>query len=222
MVVALSINYDAFRNLSRPDELTLDVLDEEGTTGSDPCEVSELARITNQDFNNSRRRYLKIFLGLTQAILKAEGDYTHRKAYLYTIFVKHDVAGKGVPVAFMITSSEAQGPLASKKSCQAETIFFAENTLGIEISQPQVSKRSSDWFDHLDAPQDKSFPSCILTPNRDRERNLHNLELALYTWMKQYETRVAITGDALRVKASKLFHMMPMSTITSIFSIDEG
>ncbi|KAI0996645.1 hypothetical protein K3495_g11538 [Podosphaera aphanis] len=58
-VVALGVNYDAFRILSRPDGLTLDVLDEEGTIGSEPCEVSELARITNHDFNNYRRRDLK-------------------------------------------------------------------------------------------------------------------------------------------------------------------
>lgn len=40
-------------------------------------------------------------------------DDNSRKAYLYTIVVKHDRAGKGVPVAFMLTSSEAQGPLTS-------------------------------------------------------------------------------------------------------------
>ncbi|KAI1001616.1 hypothetical protein K3495_g6586 [Podosphaera aphanis] len=109
-----------------------------------------------------------------------------------------------------------------KKPSLVETIICAKNTIGNEISQPQVSKWSSDRVKHLDAPQEKSFPTYTTTPKRHRERNLHNLELALYTWMKQYETRVPTTGDALRVKASKLFRMMPMSTITSFFSIDEG
>lgn len=36
-----------------------------------------------------------------------------RKAFLYTIVLKHDGAGCGVPVAFMVTSSETQEPLAS-------------------------------------------------------------------------------------------------------------
>ncbi|KAI1000818.1 hypothetical protein K3495_g7383 [Podosphaera aphanis] len=96
------------------------------------------------------------------------------------------------------------------KPSQSETIIWAKNTLGIEISQPQVSKWSSDRFMHLAAPRDKSLTTHTSTPKRRRERNLHNLELALYTWMKQYETRAPITGDALSVKASKLFHMMPM------------
>ncbi|KAI0998912.1 hypothetical protein K3495_g9285 [Podosphaera aphanis] len=97
-----------------------------------------------------------------------------------------------------------------KKPSQSETILWAKNTLGIEISQPQVYKWSSDQFKHLAAPQDKSLTTYTSTPKRRRESNLHNLELALYTWIKQYETRAPITGDALRVKASKLFHMMPM------------
>ncbi|KAI0993751.1 hypothetical protein K3495_g14434 [Podosphaera aphanis] len=97
-----------------------------------------------------------------------------------------------------------------KKPSQSETILWAKDTLGIEISQPQVSKWSSDRFKHLAAPQDKSLTTYTSTPKRRRERNLHNLELALYTWLKQYETRTLITGNVLRVKASKLFHMMPM------------
>lgn len=102
--------------------------------------------------------------------------------------------------------------LTGKMPTQSETIFWAKNTLEIEISQPQVSKWSSDRFKHLDTPQDKLLTSCTCTsiPKRRRERNLHNLELALYTWMKQFETRAPITGDVLRVKANKLFHMMPM------------
>ena len=39
-------------------------------------------------------------------------DNRERKAFLYSILVKHDDAGCGVPVAFMITNSEAQRPLA--------------------------------------------------------------------------------------------------------------
>lgn len=46
-VVAFGINYAAFKDLARPDEMTLDVLDDEGTSGLESCEVSELARITN-------------------------------------------------------------------------------------------------------------------------------------------------------------------------------
>ncbi|KAI0997607.1 hypothetical protein K3495_g10579 [Podosphaera aphanis] len=71
-----------------------------------------------------------------------------------------------------------------KKPSQSELIIWAKNTLGIEISQPQVSKWSSDRFKHLAAPQDKSLTTYTSTPKRRSERNLHNLELTLYTWMK--------------------------------------
>ncbi|KAI0993820.1 hypothetical protein K3495_g14364 [Podosphaera aphanis] len=107
---------------------------------------------------------------------------------------------------FFHTTNASTGP----KPSQSETILWAKNTLGIEISQPQVSKWSSDRFKPLAAPQDKSLTTYTSTPKRRRERNLLDLELFLYTWLKQYETRAPITGGALRVKASKLFHMMPM------------
>ncbi|KAI1007535.1 hypothetical protein K3495_g686 [Podosphaera aphanis] len=97
-----------------------------------------------------------------------------------------------------------------KKRSQSETMIWAKNILGIYIFQPQVFKWSSDRFKHLAAPQDNSLTTYTSAPKHRRERNLHNLELALYTWMKQYETRAPIAGNALRVKASKLFHMMPM------------
>ncbi|KAI0994333.1 hypothetical protein K3495_g13849 [Podosphaera aphanis] len=112
----------------------------------------------------------------------------------------------GSYVIFLHTANASIGP----KPSQSETTLWAKNTLGIETSQPQVSNWSSDRFKHLAAPQDKSLTTYTSTPKRRRERNLHNLELALYTWLKQYETRTPITGDALCVKASKLFHMVPM------------
>ncbi|KAI0993531.1 hypothetical protein K3495_g14653 [Podosphaera aphanis] len=204
-VVALGVTYDAFRNLSRPDELTLDVLDEEGTIGSEPCEVSELARTTNQDFNNYRRRHLKnvsrfdpscieSLKGYVKHIEKGGGiatlsetngdqtrkashfyfafcnkwhkkileryssvlcldsthntcyalDDTHRKAYLYTIVVKHDVAGKGVPVAFMITSSEAQGPLASWLLWLKQSVNLVESPIFmIDCSKTEMAAITS-------------------------------------------------------------------------------
>ncbi len=204
-VVALGVNYDAFRNLSRPDALTLDVLDEEGTIGSEPCEVYELARITNQDFNNYRRRHLKnvsrfdpscieSLKGYVKHIEKGGGiatlsetngdqtrkashfyfafcnkwqkkileryssvlcldsthntcyalDDTHRKAYLYTIVVKHDVAGKGVPVAFMITSSEAQGPLASWLLWLKQSVNLVESPIFmIDCSKKEMAAITS-------------------------------------------------------------------------------
>ena len=171
-ISALGMNYEAFRNLTRLDETTLTVLEDENISKTEPCEVSEFARITNQDFNNFRRRHLKNVsrLGsscsesLQKYVSSIQGDggismveisdhpsgqatefcfafstkwqksvleqystvlcldSTHhtcyalddskRKAFLYTIVVKHDKAGHGVPVAFMLTSSEAQGPLA--------------------------------------------------------------------------------------------------------------
>lgn len=41
-------------------------------------------------------------------------NYSNRKTFQYTIIIiKHDQAGFGVPVAFMVTSSETQEPLAS-------------------------------------------------------------------------------------------------------------
>ncbi|KAI1005352.1 hypothetical protein K3495_g2872 [Podosphaera aphanis] len=92
--------------------------------------------------------------------------------------------------------------------------YFGLKSIGIEITQPQVSKWSSNRIKHPDAPEDKSSPTCTSTLKRRRERNLHSFELALYTWMKQiekqYETRVPITGDNLHVKASKLFRIMPV------------
>ncbi|KAI0994783.1 hypothetical protein K3495_g13399 [Podosphaera aphanis] len=81
---------------------------------------------------------------------------------------------------------------SGKKPTQSETIIWAKNTLGIEISQPQVSKWSFDRLKHLAAPQDKSLTAYTTTPKRRRERNLHNLELALYTWLKQNETRALV------------------------------
>ena len=37
---------------------------------------------------------------------------SRKNAFLYTIVVKHDKAGRGIPAAFMVTSSETQRPLA--------------------------------------------------------------------------------------------------------------
>ncbi|KAI0995090.1 hypothetical protein K3495_g13091, partial [Podosphaera aphanis] len=204
-VVALGVNHDAFRILSRPDGLTLDVLDEEGTIGSEPCEVSELARIINHDFNNYRRRHLKnvsrfdpscieSLKGYVKHIEKGGGiatlsetnddqtrkashfyfafcnkwqkkileryssvlcldsthntcyalDDTHRKAYLYTIVVKHDVVGKGVPVAFMITSSEAQGPLASWLLWLKQSVNLVESPIFmIDCSKKEMAAITS-------------------------------------------------------------------------------
>ena len=39
-------------------------------------------------------------------------DDRNRKAFLYTIVVKHDFAGCGIPVAFMVTNTETQNPIA--------------------------------------------------------------------------------------------------------------
>ncbi|KAI0990922.1 hypothetical protein K3495_g17265, partial [Podosphaera aphanis] len=109
-VVALGFNYDAFRNLSRPDEPTLDVLDEEGTTGSEPCEVSELARITNQDFNNYRRRHLKNVSRFDPSCIESLKRY-----------VKHIEKGCGIA-----TLSETNGDQTRK----ASHFYFAFVTNG--------------------------------------------------------------------------------------------
>ncbi|KAI1004767.1 hypothetical protein K3495_g3449 [Podosphaera aphanis] len=102
-----------------------------------------------------------------------------------------NIKSKGLPPNDMHSSPKSN---VGRYPSQSETILWAKNTLGIEISQTQVSKWSSDRFKHLAAPQDKSLTTYTSTPKRRRERNLHNLELALYTWLKQYETRALITG----------------------------
>ena len=52
-----------------------------------------------------------LFLDSTHNVCYSLED-RNRKAFLYTILVKHDAAGCGIPVAFMITDSETQRPLA--------------------------------------------------------------------------------------------------------------
>ncbi|KAI1006842.1 hypothetical protein K3495_g1375 [Podosphaera aphanis] len=97
-------------------------------------------------------------------------------------------------------------PRSGQKSSQADTIDWAKVTLGINVSQSQISKWASNLFKHLDETQNLSLP----TSTRHYKRDLYDLELALYSWMKHYETRVPITDQALRVKAGQLFNMMPM------------
>ncbi|KAI0998718.1 hypothetical protein K3495_g9480 [Podosphaera aphanis] len=65
--------------------------------------------------------------------------------------------------------SEEQRRKVGKKPSQSEIILRAKNTLGIEISQPQVSKWSSDRFKHLAAPEDKSLTTYTSNPKRRRE-----------------------------------------------------
>lgn len=66
---ALGLNCVAIKNLLRPDKMTLDVLDGEGTSGLQSYEVSELPRITNQDFNNCRQRHPKNIFRLGSSCL---------------------------------------------------------------------------------------------------------------------------------------------------------
>ncbi len=138
-----------------------------------PVQASDMLRVSNMDFNNFRRKQLKLTAQLDPDcwnslqkyvdLIRKEGgiaiiqdvpedrvgnrsvfmfafctswqtdvfrkytsllclDSTHntcyalndkgRKAFLYSIVVKHDEGGCGIPVAFMITSSETQRPLA--------------------------------------------------------------------------------------------------------------
>lgn len=173
-ILATGMDWKLFKTLIRPHEAQMTRLRTLGLDIGEPVEVSDLMRISNQDFNNSRRAHLKQRAQLhancweslqkySELIQKENGisilekvpedqiddnevfffalcsswqvevfleyksiaflDSTHntyfsledgnRKAFLYTILVKNDVAGFGVPVAFMITNSETQRPLAS-------------------------------------------------------------------------------------------------------------
>ncbi|KAI0995142.1 hypothetical protein K3495_g13039 [Podosphaera aphanis] len=67
-----------------------------------------------------------------------------------------------------------------KKPSQSETTLCAKNTLGIETSQPQVSKWSSDRVKHLAAPQEKSLTTYTPTPSVEVKETCTTLSL-LYT-----------------------------------------
>ena len=58
-VVARSDNWETFRNLSRPDAETLEILESGGLTSAEPVSVSEIVRVRRFDFHNYRRRYIK-------------------------------------------------------------------------------------------------------------------------------------------------------------------
>ena len=58
-VVARSDNWETFRNLSRPDAETLEILESGGLTSAEPVSVSEIVRVRRSDFHNFRRRYIK-------------------------------------------------------------------------------------------------------------------------------------------------------------------
>ncbi|KAI0994130.1 hypothetical protein K3495_g14053 [Podosphaera aphanis] len=95
-------------------------------------------------------------------------------------------------------------PVTGEKPSQTDTIDWAKETLGINVSQSQISKWASNLFKHLGETQNQSLP----TSKRHYKRNLYDLELALYFRMKYYETRVPIIGQALRVKAGQLFKII--------------
>ncbi|KAI1007824.1 hypothetical protein K3495_g395 [Podosphaera aphanis] len=50
-----------------------------------------------------------------------------RKAFFYSISVKHDAAGRGIPVAFMITDSETQRPIARWLNWLKEKVLFQKD-----------------------------------------------------------------------------------------------
>ena len=171
-VVATGIEWNAFRTIIRQDDTRLSKLEAEGLSPDEPIEVSEMVRVTYQDFQNCRRSQLRSTavldpdcwksLDAYRERIQSEGgladlrdlpddhdesatillfafctqwqkiqfsqyssllmlDSTHntcyalenseRKIFLYTIVIKHDVAGCGIPVAFMMTTSEGQKPL---------------------------------------------------------------------------------------------------------------
>ena len=173
-VVARSDNWETFRNLSRPDAETLEILESGGLTSAEPVSVSEVVRVRRSDFHNFRRRYIKIIAQYDDDCWKSLQKYgeqiemdggiallrdlslghrsgknhskdflfafctcwqlsllrryssilcldsTHNTccslesnhaAFLHSIVIKHDGAGCGIPVAFMITSKETMLPL---------------------------------------------------------------------------------------------------------------
>lgn len=72
----MGINYEALRKIIRPDELSLNVLDPENNEEDDSFDVSEIADVINQDFNNYRRRHLKKKSYMRQSCYDSLGEYT--------------------------------------------------------------------------------------------------------------------------------------------------
>ena len=61
-----------------------------------------------------------------------------RAAFLHSIFIKHDGAGYGVPVAFMITSTETMEPLEEWLRWLKDTVpFVTTPTFIIDCSRPK-------------------------------------------------------------------------------------
>ena len=171
--VCSGIGWKEIRRMTRDEFERVDFLGVENENFRGQIDVPELLRISNQAFNNFRRKILTQSAQLhtdcwqslskyVDMITQAGGvstmqdvredritdsatfffafssnwqvevplthnslvflDATHntcisledrnRKAFLFTILVKHDTAGCGIPVGFMITNSETQWPLA--------------------------------------------------------------------------------------------------------------
>lgn len=70
----------------------------------------------------------------------------HRKAFLYTILVKHDVAGCGIPVAFMVTNSETQWPLAMwLNSLRVHSLLPTSPKFMIDCSATEIAAIESSF-----------------------------------------------------------------------------
>lgn len=72
----------------------------------------------------------------------------NRKAFLYTILIKHDAAGCGVPVAIMTTKSETQRPLASWFSWVRQKLHLPTSiTFMIDCSATEMADIESAFGD---------------------------------------------------------------------------
>lgn len=67
--VAVGLNYNTIKNTTRPDKQTLFVLEAVDLPGTEKVGISELARISNIDFKNFRRRHLKNLVELSSDCL---------------------------------------------------------------------------------------------------------------------------------------------------------
>lgn len=72
----MRINYDAFRKMTRSDELILNVLDPENGEENDSFDVSEMAYVTIPDYNNYNRHHPKNISYIRPSSYDSLGEYT--------------------------------------------------------------------------------------------------------------------------------------------------
>lgn len=88
---------------------------------------------------------------------------------------------------------------------QRDCIQFAANTLEIHLKQNTVSQWLSPAYTYLDN-DDLPYSHALM---KNRSRPNESLERGLYDWIKRMETKISISGDIVKLKASEFWHQIP-------------